>query len=118
MGQFKFALWLAYWYLQNETFEFEWDSGNLTKSTQKHGVIAEEVESAFNLKMAVPIGRQISPEVDEERLCVVGPTLTGKFISVVFTLRDGKVRPISSRPASKKEKKTYEEVRKTLERIR
>lgn len=22
MGQFKFAAWLAYWYLQNETFEF------------------------------------------------------------------------------------------------
>jgi uncharacterized DUF497 family protein len=118
MGLFKFVLWLAYWYLQNETFEFEWDHGNYTKSRAKHGVDSDEVESVFNLRMAVPIGRQISPEVDDERLCVVGPSLNGKFISVVFTLRDGRVRPISSRPANKKEKQIYEEVRKTLERIR
>jgi len=118
MGQFKFVLWLAYWYLQNETFEFEWDQGNYTKSSTKHGVDSDEVESVFTLRMAVPIGRQMSPEVDEERLCVVGPSLNGKFISVVFTLRDGRVRPISSRPANKKEKRIYEEVRKTLERIR
>lgn len=118
MGQFKFVLWLAYWYLQNETFEFEWDNGNFSKSSTKHGVNSDEVESVFMLRMAVPIGRQISPEVDEERLCVIGPSLNGKFISVVFTLRDGRVRPISSRPANKKEKKIYEEVCKTLERIR
>jgi uncharacterized protein len=118
MGQFKFVLWLAYWYLQNESFEYQWDSGNYTKSTAKHGVSSEDVESVFNLRMAVPIGRQVSPSVEEERLCVIGPALSGKSISVVFTLRDGKVRPISSRPANKKEKLIYEEVRKTLERIR
>ena len=118
MGQFKFVLWLAYWYLQNDTFDFEWDSGNSTKSALKHGVSSDEVESLFNLRMAVPIGRQVSPAVEEERLCVVGPSQNGKFISVVFTLRDGRVRPISSRPANQKEKTLYEEIRKTLERVR
>lgn len=115
MGQFKFVVWLAYWYLQNETFDFEWDSANMTKSSTKHGVSVDEVESLFALKIAVPIGRQVSPEVDEERLCVVGPAISGKFISVVFTLRDGRVRPISSRIASRKERRLYEEVRKALE---
>lgn len=90
MGQFKFVLWLAYWYLQSETFEFEWDSGNSTKSSTKHGITSD----------------------------IVGPTRTGTFISVVFTLREGRVRPISSRPANRKEKNLYEEIRKTLERIR
>jgi uncharacterized DUF497 family protein len=118
MGQFKFILWLAYWYLQSESFEFEWDAGNSAKSKVKHGVDSDEVESLFNLRMGLPLGRQVSPEVDGERLCVVGPSLSGKFISVVFTLRDGRVRPISSRPANKKEKRVYEEVRKTLEGIR
>lgn len=112
---FKFALWLAYWYLQNELFEFEWDTGNLTKSSRKHGVPPEEVESVFDLRTAVPLGRQITPEVEEERLCVVGTLMNGRLISVVFTLRDGRVRPISSRTASAKERKLYEEVRKTLE---
>lgn len=117
MGQFKFVLWLAYWYLQNESFDFEWDAGNFTKSLAKHGVDTDEVESVFTLRMAVPIGRQISPEVDEERLCLVGISLEGRLISVVFTLRDGSIRPISSRIANKKERKLYEEIRKTLENL-
>lgn len=117
MGQFKFILWLAYWYLQSEVFEFEWDHGNSVKNHSKHGIAADEIEEAFELKMAVPLGRQITPVVDEERLCIVGPTSAGKMVSVVFTLRSGKVRPISARPASRKERMLYEEVRKTLERI-
>lgn len=117
MAQFKFILWLAYWYLQSEDFSFEWDSGNSTKSVVKHGVKQSEVESLFILKMGVPLGRQISPDVEEERLCIVGPTDMGRMVSVVFTLREGKVRPISSRAASRKERVLYEEIRKTLEGI-
>jgi uncharacterized DUF497 family protein len=113
MGQFQFILWLAYWYSQSDTFEFEWDDGNLAKSASKHGVEREAVESVFELKLAVPIGRQISPPVEEERLCVVGPSSEGELVSVVFTLRSGRVRPISSRPASKKERRFYEDLRKT-----
>lgn len=118
MGQFQFILWLAYWYLQSTGFEFEWDSGNSTKSAQKHGVGSEEVESVFELKLAAPLGRQKSPVVEEERLCIVGPSSQGRLLSVVFTLRDGRVRPISARPANKKEQKLYEEVRKATQRVR
>ena len=117
MGQFKFTLWLAYWYLQNDSFIFEWDNGNLTKSLSKHGIDSTEVESTFELRMAVPIGRQVSPEVSEERLCIVGPGHSGRLLAIVFTLRDGRVRPISSRIANKKERNLYEEIRKTLESL-
>ena len=117
MAQFQFILWLAYWYLQTEFFEFQWDKGNLAKSVTKHGVSTDEVESVFSLKMAVPIGRQVSPSVDEERLCVVGPSQEGRLLSVVFTLRDGRVRPISSRIAGHKERRLYEEVRQTIKKL-
>jgi len=66
-------MWLAYWYQQAESFVFDWDSGNSSKSVVKHGVSQNEVESVFELKLAAPIGRQVSPLVDEERLCIVGP---------------------------------------------
>jgi len=89
MAHFQFILWLAYWYLQNDEFDFEWDHGNLRKSKVKHDVSPEEIESVFELKLAVPVGRQVSPRVSEERLCLVGPTSEGRMISVVFTLRDG-----------------------------
>lgn len=115
MARFRFILWLAYWHLQTEVFEFEWDSGNSTKSVVKHNVTADEVESVFLHKLAVPLGRQIAPKVDEERLCLIGPSQKGRMLSVTFTLRGGKVRPISSRIASRKERRLYEEVRKALE---
>lgn len=83
VGQFEFTLWLAYWYLHSEAFEFEWDQGNHTKSATKHAVHSDDVESVFALKQAVPLGRQISPHTEEERLCVVGPSASGRMISVV-----------------------------------
>lgn len=87
MGQFKFVLWLAYWYLQKDSYEFEWDTGNSGKSNKKHGVPIEEVQSVFELKLAAPMGRQISPPVQEERLCIIGPSDKGRFLSVVFVLQ-------------------------------
>ncbi|MFZ4404793.1 MAG: BrnT family toxin [Pseudobdellovibrionaceae bacterium] len=48
---------------------------------------------------------------------IVGPSSEGRMISVVFTLRDGRVRPISARNASRKERKLYEEVSKTLKKL-
>ena len=117
MAQFKFILWLAYWYLQAELFEFECDKGNSSKSSIKHGVATNEIESVFSLKMAVPIGRQISPAVEEERLCLVGPSQEGRMLSVVFTIRDGRVRPISARIAGRKERSLYEDVRKKIESL-
>lgn len=71
----------------------------------------------FPLKLAVPLGRQVSPKVDEERLCLLGPSQEGRLLSVVFTLREGRVRPISSRIANRKERKLYEEIRQTIEKI-
>ncbi|MDG0818193.1 BrnT family toxin [Bdellovibrio svalbardensis] len=117
MAQFKFLLWLAYWYQQSSGFEFEWDSGNSQKSSRKHDVGTDEIESLFELKMAVPLGRQVTPAVVEERLCIIGPSKTGRMLSVVFTLREGRVRPISGRPASRKERGLYEEISKALKNI-
>ena len=118
MAHFKFIIWLAYWYQQSEIFDFEWDTGNYKKSLAKHDVSTEEIENLFKTKMAVPLGRQIIPSVDEERLCIIGPTDTGRMLSVVFTLRDGRVRPISGRPAGKKERRLYEEIDKALKNLR
>lgn len=89
----------------------------MNKSQVKHSVGLDEVEAVFSLKMGVPLGRQVTPEVDEERLCIVGPSFVGTMISVVFTLREGHVRPISARNASRKERRLYEEIRQALEKL-
>jgi uncharacterized DUF497 family protein len=118
MAKFKFVEWLLSWLIETEEFGFEWDSGNKTKNKNKHGVETFEIEQIFKSRLAIPLGVQISPEVDEERLAVVGPTLEGRLLHIVFTLRDGRVRPISGRPAHKTEKVQYGKIlRKISQRI-
>ncbi|MBI4371999.1 MAG: BrnT family toxin [Elusimicrobia bacterium] len=108
MAKFKFVEWLFLWLQETSRFEFNWDDGNRTKSTTKHSVTTTEAEEVFLLGQAAPLGVQISPEAPEERLGIVGTTSGGRSLHVVFTLREGKVRPISARPAHKKEREFYE----------
>lgn len=55
--------------------------------------------------------------VNEERYCILGPSLKGQMLFVAFSLRDGRVRPISGRPASRKERKIYANLRKEIENV-
>lgn len=108
MAKFEFAEWLLLWLQETSYFEFDWDGGNRAKSVAKHGVTEAETEEVFVLGQAAPLGVQVSPATLEERLAVVGVTAQGRVLHVVFTLRKGKVRPISTRPAHWKERGIYE----------
>jgi len=85
--------------------EFEWDEHHEPKNREKHQVSCEEAESVFGFGLflgPVPCGV-------EERFSVMGVTKTERTLFVVYTLRQGKIRVISARDASKKERKAYEE---------
>ena len=110
MARWEFVDWLLFWILETSHYEFEWDSGNKAKSVAKHGISTDEVEAVFRSGLALPLGIQISPEAPEQRLGLVGPTISGRLLQVAFTLREGKVRVISARPAHRKERKQYEEI--------
>ena len=108
MAKFKFVEWLLLWLQENSHFEFDWDEGNRRRSAAKHAARTDEAEEIFTLGQAAPLGVQISPVTNEERLGIVGATSEGRVLHVVFTLREGKVRPISVRPAHKKERELYD----------
>lgn len=108
MAKFKFAEWLMVWLLDSDGFEFEWDDGNWQKNARKHGVSTAEIEEVFTAGPAAPLGVQVGPPVPEERMAVVGATSSGRVLHVVFTIRAGRVRPISARPAEKHEREIYE----------
>ena len=109
MAKFKFVEWLVYWLEETSHFEFDWDEGNQTKSAAKHDATTAETEEVFHLGLTAPLGEQISPQVKEERLGVVGTTASGRILCIVFVIRAGKVRPISTRPAKRNERKYYED---------
>lgn len=110
MAKWEFVEWLLIWLLENPQCDFEWDDGNKTKNETKHGVSVREVEGVFKSGAALPLGVQITPETEEQRLGVVGPGFSGRLLQVAFILRAGRVRVISARPAHKKERSQYEEI--------
>lgn len=112
MAQFEFLEWLVTWLFSLDVFEFEWDEGNSTKSSLKHKIEVESAEQLFrNKEMLVPLGIQVSPKANEPRFGVLGVDLSGRHLSISFTVREGKIRVISVRPMSRKERKHYAEVR-------
>lgn len=120
MAKWKFVEWLLFWLLETSTFYFEWDEGNTRKNKDKHNVTTDEAESVFRLGEAFPLGIQVIDALDseEERLGIIGRASNGKILQIAFVVRMEKVRIISARPASKKERSEYEEdVRKIFKRI-
>lgn len=51
---------------------------------------------------------QVEPEVSEERYGILAKANDEKVLFVSFTIREGKIRPISGRLANKKERMIYE----------
>lgn len=118
MAQWKFAEWLLYWILETSHFVFDWDEGNTTKNAKKHGIESFEIEDVFRSGLALPLGEQVNSPDGEQRLGIIGPSLDGRLLQVAFILRSGKVRVISARTASKKERMLYEKsIRQISQRI-
>lgn len=90
-----------------EPLEFEWDKGNINKNFKKHGVADKESEEVFNNKpLFVSLDRKHSTTT-EVRYHALGKTDENRALFLSFTVRANKVRIISARPASKKEKGQY-----------
>jgi len=86
---------------------FDWDDGNWPKCG-KHGVSLEEIEQVLLGNPAV----MPDPHPDEPRLRAIGRTKAGRFVFLVFMLRQDDVqtllRPISARFMHQKEIDHYE----------
>lgn len=86
---------------------FEWDEGNSGKNEKKHGITDREAEEIFFNKSLI-IGRSTRGE-PEVRYAALGKTYGSRLLAVVFTVRSKRIRVISARPMSRKEREFYEE---------
>jgi len=102
---YEMERWLLQFKAASE--DFDWDEGNRNKSL-KHDVSWEDVESLF-LEEIVFEGRIIEPAHDENRYLLLGEDWNGRLLSLIFTRRGGKLRPISCRIMRHKERERYEE---------
>lgn len=90
-----------------KVIQFDWDQWNLQKNEVKHGVSKLEAESAF-FDEEYKLFKDNKHSTDsEERYILYGKSIENRLIMVGFTLRRKKVRVITARPASKKERILY-----------
>ncbi|MBE0613465.1 MAG: BrnT family toxin [Burkholderiales bacterium] len=88
---------------------FDWDAGNARKN-ERHGVSQAEAEQVFFDARLLLVADEGHSQA-EPRFHGLGATLAGRVLHVTFTLRlDGrKIRVISARDMSRKERAYYEQ---------
>jgi|SRR5579863_6252188 len=87
---------------------FEWDAGKAAANRKKHGISFEDATSAFLDPLAVTY-----PDPDhshaECREITIGRTIRGRLVLVSHCERETRIRIISARHATRRERKQYEE---------
>jgi uncharacterized DUF497 family protein len=86
--------------------EFEWDTNEYQINLEKHGVSFEEAAEVF----FDPFYQEGDATAnDEQRNFILGYSRTQRLLLVVYVERSLRIRIISSRPATRTERKLYEQ---------
>lgn len=91
---------------------FEWDQGNIEKNLIKHNVTNQEAEEIF-INDPHFIFEDQKHSIREKRYMIWGVTSQGKKLSIIFTIRQDKIRIISARDMHKSERSEYAKKIKT-----
>jgi uncharacterized DUF497 family protein len=89
-------------------YEFEWDPGKASANLRQHGVSFEEASTVFGDPLAMLMADP-DHSADEERYLVLGRSARQSLLVVAFAERSPRTRLISARPATRPERRQYEE---------
>jgi len=87
---------------------FEWELKKAMRNIKIHGVSFDEASTVFRDPLSRTIDDPLHSE-DEERFVLIGQSERGRLLVVVHTERGDRIRIISARSATNKEKLKYEE---------
>lgn len=85
---------------------FDWDEGNRQKNWDKHLVDFRECEEAFFNKPFI-VGEDIPHSTSEKRYYALGRSDAGRQLFLAFTIRNKKIRVISARDQTHRERQKY-----------
>ena len=86
---------------------FQWNPDKASSNAEKHGVSFEEAVTVFGDPLAVTIPDP-DHSVNEFRFLTTGQSRLQRFLVVSHTEREGEIRLISARLATRQEKRNYE----------
>jgi len=95
---------------------FEWDQSNIEKNWEKHRVSYLECEEVFFNQPLLVQEDEIHSKF-EPRYYVLGRTNDGRHLFIVFTIRRNKIRVISARNMSRRERRIYREQIEKISKI-
>ncbi|PSB02987.1 BrnT family toxin [Merismopedia glauca] len=87
--------------------KFQWNPDKAASNIKKHGVSFEEAVTVFGDPLAVTISDP-DHSIGELRLLTTGESRLQRLLVVSHTEREGEVRLISARLATRRERKSYE----------
>ena len=91
-------------YMYNKLMEFEWDEAKNRTNIRKHGSGFDTAKRIFEERVTTSPDRR--RDYGEDRHISIGRVKPGVLIVVAHTERHGRIRLISARPASRKEKES------------
>ena len=87
--------------------QFEWDPAKAIENTSKHGIEFREAMTVFGDPLEVVISDP-DHSIGERRFLSVGLSSAGRLLVVAYTERQQRIRLISAREATVRERKNYE----------
>ena len=91
-----------------DDLQFTWDPAKAAANISKHGVSFEDASGVFRNPLAKVLPDPTHSE-QEQRSLILGHSAGGRLLMVVFTETDERIRIISARDASPRERREYEE---------
>jgi len=87
---------------------FEWDPATARTNLERHGVSFAEAATVFQDPLA-KVHADPDHSESERREILVGHSAQRRLLLVAFTYRQGKIRLISAREVTRRERRDYEE---------
>jgi uncharacterized DUF497 family protein len=87
---------------------FVWDEDKAASNEAKHGVSFTEAATVFNDLLSVTIADP-DHSAEEERWILIGHSHRDRLLFVAYAEREGNLRLISARKATRLETRVYEE---------
>ena len=88
--------------------EFEWDENKAKANLSKHRVSFNEAKTVFDDLLYIDF---YDPDYsdDEDRYIIIGESQQRRLLIVSYTEREDKIRLISAREVTRREREDYEE---------
>jgi uncharacterized protein len=90
------------------SLEFEWDLRKAARNVRVHGVSFQEAATVFEDELSATV---VDPDhsEQEDRFITIGTSVAQRLLIVSHTEREDKIRIISARELTSREREQYEE---------